>query len=424
MNKVNSNFGLKGWLIVIFTFFMYMISSAVADTLNVSVTAFSGQFGWDSNQMLSMSGIGGFVGIAVALIFGLLVAKFGVKWPTVILLGIFAVLWALYGFSSSFGMYCIVVILITAVSNAVNLVPTQQIMNNWFPQKKGIALGYATAGMTISGAAIIPMFQGLFGSGIGTPFFVMAGATLVMLIITATIFKNYPEEAGAFPDNIPVSAEENEANKKMLQEHKSDLTVGKLLKNKNFWLLSLVFGFLFIGLVGTFAQLIPRMTSVGIAPNTAILWCTIACLIGTVGSFLWGVVDQKIGTKPTLIVFTILWTIMHVIAALGSYLVNIPLTMVSVVMIACLIGGLGNLMPSMIIQVYGRYDFHQANKIIMPVVIGIRSFALIIVSAVLAASGANINKGFGNVFIVFTVLSLLAVIMTIFIGNKKGVKND
>ena len=38
-----------------------------------------------------------------------------------------------------------------------------------------------------------------------------------------------------------------------------------------------------------------------------------------------------------------------------------------------------NLMPSAIIQVFGRYDFAQANKIIMPLVIGIRSCAFLIV---------------------------------------------
>lgn len=417
-NLTNSNFGKKGWLVIIFTLILYLISSTPPDTLNVSVTAFAANFGWDSNAMLSMSGIGGFVGIAVSLVFGLIVAKWGVKWPLVGSLVVYAVIWFLHGQMTTFGQYCAVIIAITAVSNAINLVPTQQIMNNWFPRKKGIALGYATAGMCISGALMIPVFQGMFGMGIGAPFFAMAIVSILLAAITGVAFKAYPEQAGAYPDNIPVSEEESKKAMRQLTEHKSDLTVGRLLRNKNFWLISLVFGFLFMGLVGSFAQLIPRMSSVGIATETAILWCTLACIIGIVGSFVWGVVDQKIGTKPTVIIFAALWTLMNVLAALGSYLVNIPLTMISVVMLACFIGGLGNLMPSMIIQVFGRYNFHQANKIIVPVVIGIRSFALIIVSAILAASGGNIHAGYGNVFIVFSVLSLLAVIMSVFLGSK------
>lgn len=410
-NLTNSKFGKKGWLVIIFTLILYLISSTPPDTLNVSVTAFATKFGWDSNAMLSISGIGGFVGIAVSLLFGMIVAKWGVKIPLVVSLVVYAVIWLFYGRATTFEQYTVAVIAITAVSNAINLVPTQQIMNNWFPRKKGIALGWATAGMCLSGALMIPVFQGMFNISVGAPFFLMVGVCLVLAVITGVAFKSYPEQAGAYPDNIPVSAEESAEAIRKLTETKSTLTIGKLLKNRNFWLISLVFGFLFIGLVGTFAQLIPRMCSVGFAPNTAILWCSIACIVGIVGSYIWGVVDQKIGTKPTVIIFAILWTVMNVLAALGSYFVNIPLTLISVVMLACFIGGLGNLMPSLIIQVFGRYDFHQANKVIVPVVIGIRSFALIIVSAVLSASGANVNSGFGNVFVIFTVLSVLAVVM-------------
>lgn len=213
---------------------------------------------------------------------------------------------------------------------------------------------------------MIPVFQGMFSVSIGAPFFLMVGICIVLALITAFAFKAHPEQAGAYPANIPVSAEESAEAIRKLTENKSTLTIGQLLKNRNFWLICLIFGFLLMGLVGTFAQLIPRMCSVGLAPNTAIFWCSLACIIG----------------------------------------------------------GLGNLMPSVIIQVFGRYGFHQANKIIVPVVIGIRSFALIIVSAVLSAAGANVNQGYGNVFVIFAVLSVLAVIMSALVKDPaKATKN-
>lgn len=282
MNNVtltNSKFGKKGWLIVIFTLILYLVSSTPPDTLNVSVTAFAGTFGWDSNAMLSASGVGGFVGIAVALIFGLIVAKWGVKIPLIVTLVVYAAIWFFHGKANTFEQYFAAVVAITAVSNAINLVPTQQIMNNWFPRKKGIALGWATAGMCLSGAVMIPVFQGMFSVSIGAPFFLMAGICIVLALITAFAFKAYPEQAGAYPDNIPVSAEESAEAIRKLTENKSTLTIGQLLKNRNFWLICLIFGFLFMGLVGTFAQLIPRMCSVGLAPNTAILWCSLAYIM-------------------------------------------------------------------------------------------------------------------------------------------------
>ena len=97
---------------------------------------------------------------------------------------------------------------------------------------------------------------------------------------------------------------------------------------------------------------------------------------------------------------------------------HIALTLVSVVLWACLNGGLGNLMPSMIIQVFGRYDFAQANQIAMPLVICLRSLALIIVPASLSAAGANVALGFRNVFLVFTVLSLVSTILSFLLKDK------
>ena len=52
----------------------------------------------------------------------------------------------------------------------------------------------------------------------------------------------------------------------------------------------------------------------------------------------------------------------------GSAMASIPVASVAVVFYSVLLGGMMNLMPSSIIQVFGRYDFAQANKIIMPMV--------------------------------------------------------
>lgn len=104
-------FGRKGWMVIIFTLFIYMFTCTVPDTLNVSVTAFAMQYGWDSNQMLIFSAIGGFVGIAVSLILGMIVAKKGVKWPTVVFLIISAILWLTYGHANTMASYGLSVVL-------------------------------------------------------------------------------------------------------------------------------------------------------------------------------------------------------------------------------------------------------------------------------------------------------------------------
>lgn len=412
--NTKSNFGRFGWLVILYVLFLYMFSSTPPDTLNVTAGFFANALGLpNSNPLLIFSAVGGFVGIPVALIFGQIIAKFGAKWPTVGILVLYAIIWLLNGQVKSVVAYGVIVTLITAVSNTINLVSTQQIMNNWFPRKKGIALGWATMGMCFSSAIMVAVFQGLITNvGLHMPFTVMAVICLILAVITAVWFKNFPEEAGAYPDNEPISEEEKAANLKLIAEYKSDFTYGKLFKTKELWALVFIFGFLFLGLVGTVSQMIPRLVCVGMPQTTAIMWLTIASVIGIPASFAWGWIDQKIGTKKAVQIFCILWTLMMAVSAVGSFAVSLPVSILSVVMYACLLGGLGNLMPSMVIQIFGRYDFPQANKLVVPLVVGIRSFALLVVPAMLAAAGAgNETQGFFRVFIVFTVLSLIATVI-------------
>ena len=421
VNSAKSNFGKKGWLIILFVFFLYWFSSTPPDTLNVTAMMFADKLGLEtSNSLLVFSAVGGFVGILFSLIFGLIVAKVGVKWPTFVILVIYAATWFLNGAVNSFMMYAVVVTLITAISNTINLVSTQQIMSNWFPRKKGIALGWATMGMCFDGAIMVAVFQALItNKGLSAPFNLMVVISLIMAIITAIAFKAYPEQAGAYPDNEKISEEEKQKNLAMIMNYKSEWTSKRLLKNKEFWSIVLIFGFLFVGLVGTFSQMIPRLLVVGMSINGAILCVTIAAVIGIPGSYLWGFIDQKIGTKKTVEVFCGVWLLTMVISVVGAAISNLQISVVAVVLFACLIGGLGNLFPSMIIQVYGRYDFAQANKLIIPFVVGIRSIALIVVPMMLAIAGiGNEAVGFRNIFIVFSVISLISLILAIRLKGK------
>jgi len=419
MNNTKSNFGKKGWMIIIYVLFLYMFSATPPDTLNVTAGWFAEIIGVESSSLLPFFAIGGFVGIIVAFILGQFIAKKGVKWPTVGILIVYAVIWLLNGYVKSTASYAIVTILLVAVSDAMNLVSTQQIMNNWFPKKKGLALGWSTMGMCFSSAIMVAVFNILKNVvNIQAPYYLMVVICIILAIVTAVWFKNYPEEAGAYPDNEPISEEEKAANLKLINEYKSEFTVGKLMKTKELWALTILFAFLFLGLIGITSQMIPRMGAVGFDQNIAILCLTISSIIGIFGSFGWGWVDQKISTKKAVEIFCICWTVMCAVGAIGALAQSKPVTLISILMYSLLLGGLGNLMPSFTITVFGRYDFPQANKIMVPLVVAIRSFALFIVPAMLAIAakgGAQTNdtnaKGYFMTFVVFAVLALISTII-------------
>ena len=415
-----NNFGKKGWAVVIYTLLIYLFTCVTNDTLNVSTGFFGGFLQVDPNSLLPFAAIGGFVGVVLSLIAGLIIAKKNVKLPTTVLFVVLGLLFVFNGQAKNVGMFAIATILTTAVSQTLNLVCTQQIMSNWFPKKKGIALGWATMGMPICSAVMVAVFEGMFHIDISAPYWLMGVICVVLAIITGLWFKNYPEEAGAYPDNEPVDPEEQKKTLEFMQNYKSPWTVGKLFKTKEFWMLVFIFGFLFMGLVATVAQLIPRINSLLPTPdnNVGIMWLTIASVIGIPGSFVWGYVDQKIGTGKTNKIFCVCWAITMILSAVGMAVRSLPLTIVTVVLYACLNGGLGNMMPSMFIKIFVRYDFAQANKIGMPIVICLRSLTMIIMPNILMAAGADQAMGFRNLFILISVLSVIACVLAFIIKDK------
>ena len=413
-----NSFGKKGWAVVIYTLFIYLFTCVTNDTLNVTVEVFAGVLGVTGNDLLPMAAIGGFVGVILSLIAGAIIAKKNVKVPTAVLFVLLGVLFAINGQARSLPVYAIAAILSTAVAQTLNLVCTQQIMSNWFPKKKGIALGWATMGMPVCSATMVAVFQGLFGISIAAPYWLMLVICLVMAAVTAFWFKNYPEEAGAYPDNEVVDPEEQKKTLEFMANYKSLWTAGKLLKTKEFWMLVIIFGFMFMGLVATMAQMIPRLGTLGLAPNVGIMWLSIASIIGIPGSFAWGAIDQKLGTGKTNRIFCVCWAVTMIIAAFGMAIASVPVTIFSIILYALLNGGLGNMMPSMFISVFGRFDFAQANKIGMPIVICLRSMALIIMPIILAAAGPNQVMGFRNLYIFISVISIIAAVLAFVIKDK------
>lgn len=109
---------------------------------------------------------------------------------------------------------------------------------------------------------------------------------------------------------------------------------------------------------------------------------------------------------------------MMVLSALGSGMMSLGVSIASVVFLSCMHGGMGNLMPSLVIQLFGRYDFSAVNRLVVPFVVAIRTISMLLIPVMLGMAGGNGNIGFRNVFIIFSVLSLISAICAIGVRDK------
>lgn len=406
----DSRFGGWGWSMIFYTMILYFLYAALTtDGMNLIPGAFAQAKGWDSNVLLSYATPAGILGLVGGFIFGRLVIKTKPKNMSGVTLIITGVLYAIFGMAPSVPMYVVLLMLICFFASGFGTAACPAFIANWFPRKKGIALGWATMGAPISSAAFVSGFSVMLGAfGIQKAFLFVGIAVVFVGIITFFWAKSNPEDVGCLPDNMAIDV--HAVQKAPVASDAYSLK--NILRNKVTWLIIVGYGMLWMVLVGIISQLVPRMMSVGYSQPEALRFMAITSLIAIPGSYLWGWLDSKFGTKIISIVFAVSY-IVALVLMLAAF--N-PVCVWSGCIFAGLgIGGLLNLLASMIISAFGREGFMPANSVIYPLASVIQKIAFVLVASLLVVSGGSYTLP----YIVFIVIDIIGAIVIMFIPYEK-----
>ena len=413
----NSKFGKWGWSMIIYTFLLYYFSTGlVTDGMNLYPDAFQALYGMDRNTLLGFATPAGILGVVGGIVFGRVCVKTGARKLSGWTLIITGILYAVFGFCGTPVMYLIVLAAMSFVSTAYGLICTAELMGNWFPRKKGIALGWATMGAPFCSATFVAILSILYNK-MGLPMGSLAVGVAVIVLGIATFFwvHDYPEQVGAYPDNIKDSGDQM-SSQEVLKNYKSPFTIGKLLRDKDMWLIAIGFGALWMVTAGIMSQFVPRMTSVGLG-DQAMLLLMISALVGLIGSYVWGWLDQKAGTKAASCVYALCYIVALVLMIFAEVVV---FNYIAIIFVGFGIGGLLNLMPSLVISVYGRYDFTVANSLVCSVAALIQKAAFVLMAVLLKVSGGSFTLPYA----VFIVIDVIGLIMLLFVTKKCKGKQD
>lgn len=411
-NNTKSNFGKWGWSMILYCALIYYFAGGLGnDGLNVYPEAFAALRGWDANIITAFATIGGLTSIPGTIVFSLMTEKKGVRFTAVFGCIATGLATLLFAFAPTFELFLFASVLVQFLTGSifVSIVPNF-IMNSWFPVKKGLALGWASMGLPLCTATFVAIMMGLIGAvGPSIAYAVIAIIVILLGVLSHFWVKNKPEDVGIAPDNVALSVEELAASKTQMELQGNSLTARDILKDKRAWLIGLGLGLLWMVTVGIVSRLIPRLMSLGYEQTTALGMLTIASLCGIVGSYVWGWLDQKLGTRKTSIIYG-LWYII----ALALLIVenNSVATMAAVIFAGIGIGGIGNLVPSMIGTVYGRKNYLAANRVVMPLCSIVRSCAFALMTFTLTTMG-----GYTGAYSVFIGACVLGMILIWLVGK-------
>lgn len=403
-NKVSYNFGRKGWTVIGFEIvLLFFMTGLTVDGLNIIVPAMAEYRGWDVNVLLSISTPAGIIALFLVMFWGKFIEKFGLKQVTVVTMFLAAAAMVLYGNSISISMYAVTLVAAVTLINAFSVICGFAICTNWFPTKKGIVMGFTTIGMNLASACISIILNALTSRfHIAAALTIMGVAIAAVGVLVALFVKATPEEAGCYPDNDPEVAKLLHRQEEAAG-NESRLSYIDALKDSKVWIFGIAYGFFGLATVGIMSQLVGYFTEVrGYELQGALLVITVAAVIGMVGSVIWGIVDQKVGTKMASVLFGI-W---YFIGILFLIMPNQICMFIGIFMLGFAIGGNGNFPPSMASYVFGRLDFAVSYSCMNTIVGVVRSCSF----AVLAVL-RSMTSGYTVPYIVFAVISLIGGVM-------------
>lgn len=409
MNKKNSlvDFGKAGWGVIIFCMAMfYFFVGFCTDGNNVSAPAAAAHLGVDAGTILVRNSYAGLIGVVFYIVMSQLARKIGAKKVATICLIIAGISFYFIGNPPSLLGYTIAYTFLIGSSMSSGYVAGGALVAKWFPKKKGLVMGYTTAGLNIASATWVLLMTKL--SGVMTfekAVIIPCIAVVILGLIGLFFIKDTPQEAGQNPDNVSAEVYAKEYDTK--NEAEDDRwTTGQLLRMKEVWTVGLATGILQLCSTGVMSQLVSRNIELGMDANKAVLMMTVIALVGIFGSWFIGVLDDKFGTKRTMMVFC-LW---YALAVFANVLGTTWSMYLAVIMIGFSIGGSANFMSSFPASVFGRQGFEKMNSVVFPIQAIMTCVAFLINGIALKATGSL--RGAFIVVACFALIDIFVVAIT------------
>lgn len=419
------NFGAAGWGVILYCLFMFFFYvGMVNDGTNALAPAVAANIaGADATAealtkiqgtILNLNGIAGMVGVLGFILVGQINRKIGARMTSAIFTIIAGVAYMVCGNASSLAVYFIAMCVVVTGIMSAGYISGGTLVATWFPKKKGVVMGYTTMGHNFASAFYVAILTGLIGvfGNIKGGCIPIGIACIILGIIGALFIRNTPQERGLNPDNVSDEVYKNEYDTDDSDD--GGWTVGKLLKIKELWLAAITTGMFQICSVGVMSQLVTRnIRDFGMEQSKALTIMTVIALIGVVGSWLIGIIDDKIGTKKTMQGFGVWYCAALIVNILANDKVGF-LFYLSIFMIGMGIGGSANFTTSLPTSIFGRQGFDKVNSVIFPIQ-GLVTACCFIVNGVVTSVIGNLKTA----YIIFAVVAIINVFLVTIIDEHK-----
>lgn len=360
------------------------------------------EFGWSYALVSLAFTFRGFESGVLAPLVGFFVDRFGAR--KLLFSGVIVMclgFWLFSRINSLWTFYAVFLLLSLGLSLASGVV-TMTAVAGWFQKRRSLAMGILTAGFGASGIlvpAVVWFVDKLDWRGALATF---AIGGLLLGIPMSLLVRKAPSEV----DSSPVVEKQSPKGTKSSESGQ----VKEVLKNRNFWFLSLavMFGGL-AGLAITVHQM-PYMASIGISRQTASFLVVILALANTTGRMVFGWLGDVLDKRLCFVISTVV----KALGVLGfAFSTNIAQFVPTMIIMGIGFGGLIPLRPILQIEFFGMKSFAVIQGLLMA--------ALTAGSIVATPFAGWIYDTLGNYRLAFIILGIitLAAVPLIMVTSKK-----
>jgi MFS family permease len=377
-----------GWIVMGGCFLLLLYAMGlVMITFSVFLPSLAWHFALNKTQMASLMTVQSVVSIFVMYIAGKVYKKFSIRLCSFIF-GLFGVLgYVIYAFSGSLIVCYTGSAALGIAQGGATMIPVSIILTKWFAQKRGLALGIATAGSGVAAMIFSPIVSARIQiSGPSSAFLLVAVIIAAFAVVVLLILRDQPSDMGLAPYGASTgTGSAGSPGPGAPVGPPPGITASEAMKTKYFYVL--VLGTLLLGMtfVSSNNHYVAYLVSSGFNPAVAAFGFSIMGTMGLIDKPLLGIVADKLGAFRSNFLFFGLWICAQVFslwAANGS---------VQAYIFAILIAsgaGLGSIaMPLWISDLFGYRDYGQFYSNLMTFYqIGI-TIGLILFGIIADASG-------------------------------------
>lgn len=326
------------------------------------------EFGWSRGDIATAAGLGLLGGLAVPFL-GRLADRIGAR--AIIVLAMLLLGLVYVGLASLTGplwQYQALVFGLALTVPGTSAIVYGRLVAQRFVAHRGIALGIATSGISISSLALAPVLGWVIGAyGWRAGFLALAGTVAVLALPAVLLLLRGERAAPTRPDPDNAAA----------TNPVEGMTAAETRRDSRYWRLGLTAALINIASVGLVTSLVPFGTDRGLSPAEAALLVTAFALSQVIGRLVMGVLVDRFRPQATAAAFA-------TVSALAFVGLQLPAPGLALLLALVFLAGLMNgaehdLLPFLAARLFGLRAYGEVYGLLLMIsllgtAIGITAF--------------------------------------------------